>query len=113
MRLAVPLFVLLALAAETTALAWQYPGGGQYPPGQYPPGQYPPNTYPTQLPGGIPVGIQVPEIKLPRRGSKDKPEEVKMTLASVDGTLRKLRDKDLFLQTSSQQVLRFRLLAKT
>src|SRR5215470_3478553 len=103
MRLAVPLLGLLLLAAESTVLAWQYPGG------QYP-GQYPPNTYPTQLPGGIPVGIPVPEIKLPRRGTKDKPDEVKTTLASVDGTLRKLREKDLFLQASPQRLLRFRLL---
>src|ERR1700724_30713 len=53
----------------------QYPTGqyppGQYPPGQYPPAQYPPgqypNTYPTRLPGGIPVGLPIPEIKLPKK----------------------------------------------
>src|SRR5947207_11197356 len=86
----------------------QYPPGqyppGQYPPGQYPPGQYPPNTYPGRLPGGIPVGIPVPEIKLPKKGEKPSksggPErEVKMKLASVDGSLRKLGEKDLFLQS--------------
>ena len=102
----------------------QYPPGqyppGQYPPGQYPPGQYPPgqypNTYPTRLPGGIPVNLPVPEVKLPKRDSKDKnggSSDAKMTLAPVDGTLRKLGDKDLFLQTAGKTVLRFRLLVKT
>lgn len=95
----------------------QYPPGG-YPPGQYPPGQYPggypPNTYPTRLPGGIPVGIPVPEVKLPKRQPKDKADDgVKMTLATVDGALRKIGEKDLVLQTSSKKLLRFRLLAKT
>jgi hypothetical protein len=107
----------------------QYPPGqyppGQYPPGQYPPGQYPggqyppgqyPNTYPTRLPGGIPVNLPVPEVKLPKRESKDKnggSSDAKMTLAPVDGTLRKLGDKDLFLQTTGKTLLRFRLLVKT
>ncbi|HWC98945.1 MAG TPA: hypothetical protein VG456_19430 [Candidatus Sulfopaludibacter sp.] len=100
----------------------QYPPGqyppGQYPPGQYPPGQYPPgqypNTYPTRLPGGIPVNLPVPEVKLPKRDSKDKGGAgPSLTLAPVDGTLRKLGDKDLFLQTTGKTVLRFRLLAKT
>src|SRR5438552_18227588 len=76
----------------------QYPPGqyppGQYPPGQYPPGQYPPNTYPTRLPGGIPVGIPVPEVKLPKRQPKEKsPDEMKITIASVDGALRKMGEK--------------------
>jgi len=96
----------------------QYPPGqyppGQYPPGQYPPGQYPPNTYPTRLPGGVPVGIPVPEVKLPKRQPKEKnPDEVKLTIASVDGTMRKMGEKDLFLQPAPQRILRFRLLAKT
>src|SRR5690348_9076560 len=89
-------WLLGMLAACPEALAWQYPGQyppGQYPPGQYPPGQYPPNTYPTRLPGGVPVGIQVPDIKLPKRESKTGPEESKVTLASADGALRKLREK--------------------
>lgn len=98
----------------------QYPGQyppGQYPPGQYPPGQYPPgqypNTYPTRLPGGIPVNLPVPNVNLPKKSPKDKgsggPE---VTLAPVDGSLRKLAEKDLFLQTS-KAVLHFRLLPKT
>jgi len=96
----------------------QYPPGqyppGQYPPGQYPPGQYPPNTYPTRLPGGVPVGIPVPEVKLPKRQPKEKnPDEVKLTIKSVDGTMRKMGEKDLFLQTAPQRILKFRLLAKT
>jgi hypothetical protein len=116
----------------------QYPPGqyppGQYPPGQYPPGGYPPttypggyppgtypggyppNTYPTRLPGGVPVGIPVPEVKLPKKDKdKEKPKEgeVKMTLASVEGALRKLGEKDLVLQAGPKKLLRFRLLAKT
>jgi hypothetical protein len=105
-----------------------YPPGGQYPPstyppgGQYPPGQYPPNTYPdsypTRLPGGVPVNLPVPNIKLPKKKGKDEPsatkqEQNKVTLASVDGTLRRLREKDLVLETSRKAMLRFRLIAKT
>lgn len=95
----------------------QYPPGqyppGQYPPGQYPPGQYPPNTYPTRLPGGIPVGIPVPEVKLPKKQPKEKSDDVKTTVVSVDGTFRRMGEKDLYLQAAHQRVLRFRLLAKT
>jgi hypothetical protein len=104
----------------------QYPPGqyppGQYPPGQYPPGQYPPgqypNTYPTRLPGGIPVEIPMPRVELPKRQPKDKSskpgeETAKMTLASADGTLRSMGEKDLYLETKPQRILRFRLLAKT
>src|SRR5450756_1475550 len=88
----------------------QYPNGGQYPPGQYPPGQYP-NTYPSnRLPGGIPM----PNIHLPGKKPKGKAEEeVRTTVASADGTLRKLGERDLLLQTNKRTVLRFRLLAKT
>ena len=101
----------------------QYPPGqyppGQYPPGQYPPGQYPPNTYPntypTRLPGGVPVNLPVPEVKLPKGKEKGKgnADDTKTTVASVDGTLRRLGEKDLVLQTSKRNLLRFRLLAKT
>lgn len=104
----------------------QYPPGqyppGQYPPGQYPPGQYPPNTYPPNtypMPGGVPIGIQVPEIKLPKHSSKDKNEKAgssheaaKITVVSVDGGLRRLGEKELVLQ-APRGMLRFRLLAKT
>jgi hypothetical protein len=99
----------------------QYPPGqyppGQYPPGQYPPGQYPPNQYPARLPGGIPLNLPVPELKLPKRKPKeDKKEDtsgVKITLASVDGPLRQLGEKDLLLEKNSTRVLKFRLLVKT
>ena len=99
----------------------QYPPGqyppDQYPPGQYPPGQYPPNTYPGRLPGGVPVGIQVPELKLPKRQPKDKrkggEDDVKITLASVEGAFRKMGEKDLLIETPRRGILRFRLLAKT
>jgi len=102
----------------------QYPPGqyppGQYPPGQYPPGQYPPgqypNTYPTRLPGGVPVNLPVPNVGLPKKQSKEKggsEGDSKISLAPVDGALRKLGEKDLYLQTNGKTVLRFRLLAKT
>jgi hypothetical protein len=97
----------------------QYPPGGTYPPGQYPPGTYPPgtyppNTYPGRLPGGVPIGLPVPEVKLPKKkDSQGKNDDVKTTFVSVDGTLRKLGEKDLLLQAAHQRVLRFRLLAKT
>lgn len=120
MRIAAALVACCGLALA------QYPPGqyppGQYPPGQYPPGyppgqypgQYPPNTYPTRLPGGVPVGLPVPEVKLPKKQPKEKKDdEVKITMASADGTLRKMGEKDLFLQTSPKAILRFRLLAKT
>ena len=110
--LAVALFMLEGLAFCQT-----YPPG-QYPdPNQYPPGQYPPNQYPARLPGGIPIGIPVPQINLPKRKPKeDKKEDtsgVKITLASVDGALRKLGEKDLLLETNPTRILKFRLLVKT
>jgi hypothetical protein len=95
----------------------QYPPGqyppGQYPPGQYPPGQYPPNQYPGGTypgPGGIPITL--PGIHLPERKKKSD-DSTRVTVQSVDGTLRKLAEKDMLLQISSSKVLRFRLLAKT
>jgi hypothetical protein len=82
----------------------------QYPPGQYPPGQYPGGQYPTErrLPGGLPF----PDLRLPRRQPKGKESGAKITVASVDGILRKVGQKDLLLQVR-RDVLRFRLLAKT
>jgi hypothetical protein len=118
----IPFAIALPLCA-------QYPT--QYPPGQYPPGQYPPNTYPPTYPGGyppttyppntvplpgpVPVGLPVPTVKLPSKTPKDKskPDETKTTVASVDGALRKLGEKDLVLETPKHALLRFRLLAKT
>jgi len=98
----------------------QYPPGqyppGQYPPGQYPPGQYPPNTVPVQLPGGIPVGIPVPQVNLPKRAPKDDrsgADSAKIALIGVDGTLRELGEKELFLDVTGKHLLRFRLLVKT
>ncbi|HYI92104.1 MAG TPA: DUF3824 domain-containing protein [Bryobacteraceae bacterium] len=98
----------------------QYPGG-QYPPGQYPPGQYPPNQVPARLPGGVGVGIPIPEIKIPKREKSEKDKkaektndkEIKITLKTIDGTLRELREKDLILETAEKGFLRFRLLTKT
>ena len=98
----------------------QYPPG-QYPPGQYPTGQYPPNTYPTRLPGGVPVNIPVPEIKLPKRkpkkgdrnDEKKNGKEVTVTLKDYEGTLRKIGPKELLLEDPSKRIFEFRLLVKT
>src|ERR1035438_3314731 len=97
----------------------QYPGGqypqqgGQYPPGQYPPGQYPPGQYP---PGQYPQ--QQPTIGLPGRRPSDKSsntnsDSLKVAIRAVDGTLRELGEKDLYLETSNHKILRFRMLTKT
>jgi hypothetical protein len=63
----------------------------------------------------VPVNLPAPEVKLP--GKKDKGKnngsEMKTTVAGVDGTLRKLGEKDLVLQSAKKSLLRFRLLAKT
>jgi hypothetical protein len=87
----------------------------QYPGGQYPNGQYPPGQYPARLPGGIPVNI--PSINLPKRKPKDDSKndsgDLKVAVASVEGKLRKMGEKDLVLEKSSNRILRFRLLVKT
>jgi hypothetical protein len=59
---------------------------------------------------GIPIGI--PGIHLPKKKPKDDAKS-KVTVESVDGSLRKLNEKDLLLQTSGGKILRFRLIAKT
>ncbi len=65
------------------------------------------------------MGLPVPEIKLPKKkndksgSSGSSHDDEKMTVASADGSLRKLGEKDLLLQTGRKAVLRFRLLAKT
>jgi hypothetical protein len=102
---------------ESGAFGQTYPTDpSQYPAGQYPPGQYP-DQYPARLQGGIPLGIPMPQIKLPGRKAKDKDSErsdgSKITLASAEGALRKLGEKDLLLETGKERVLKFRLLAKT
>jgi hypothetical protein len=106
----------------------QYPGGqypqqyppGQYPPGQYPPGQYPPGQYPPgQYPGqiGLPGGVGVPmPTKIPGRKPSDSStnsNSTKVSLRAVDGTLRELGEKDLYLETSKHKILKFRVLTKT
>lgn len=129
---ATPFALLLSLLTSHAAWSQTYPQGqyptGQYPQGQYPPGQYPPGQYPTdsvpmRLPGGIPLGVPIPELKLPKREPKtDKTTannksssssgDLKMTLRAVDGTLRELGEKDLFVEVN-KRILRFRLLTKT
>src|SRR5471030_2523178 len=126
MRRCLPALLLFGALAAAQTYPGQYPSQyppGQYPPGQYPPGQYPPgqypNTYPTRMPGGVPIGLPVPEIKLPKKkgdktpGAGSSHDDEKITVASVDGSLRKLGEKDLLLQPGKKAVLRFRLLAKT
>jgi hypothetical protein len=104
--------VLGVVASAQTLPPGQYPSG-RYPPGQYPQDQYPPGQYPGQYPQQrLPGGLPIPDLKFPRRQPKDAKQNAKVTVASVDGTLRKLREKDLLLQTR-RGVLRFRLLAKT
>jgi hypothetical protein len=49
--------------------------------------------------------------KKPKAGKGD--EQVHATVASADGSLRKLGEKDLLLETGKRVVLRFRLLPKT
>jgi hypothetical protein len=99
------------LAAPVAAqYGGQYPPG-QYPPGQYPPGQYPPGQYPqgTQYPAGtvpgpmgIPIGI--PGIHLPKKKQKDQ-TTTRVNVQSVDGSLRRLNEKDLLLQTQPNRIL--------
>ncbi len=114
-------FVLPALLAAATVRAQfpgQYPPGqyppGQYPPGQYPPGQYPPGQYP---PGsiGLPGGINLPVPKLPGKKNKDSSDSnsTRVALRAVDGSLRELGEKDLYLETSKHKLLKFRTLTKT
>lgn len=107
-------------APQTNQYPQQYPPQGPYPQEPYP-GQYPPNQYPARLPGGVPIGIPVPEIKLPKKKPKTtdgketsgNPNDLKISLASVEGTLRKITARDLILETPKNRILRFRLLAKT
>ncbi|MCC6587147.1 MAG: hypothetical protein IT168_10685 [Bryobacterales bacterium] len=94
----------------------QYPGGqypgGQYPGGQYPGGQYPGGQYPGgRYPGGGGTGI--PGIKWPKRKSKESEKGDKAMLAPADGTLRQIRERDLVIQTSKNDLVRFRLIPKT
>jgi hypothetical protein len=118
------LFVVGLLSGLCLTSSAQYPPstypGGQYPPGQYP-GQYPPNTYPPNTyppntyPGPAGIPLPVPNIHLPSRKPKtdNSTNSTRTTVESVDGTLRKLGEKDLLLETASNKILRFRLLAKT
>ena len=55
----------------------------------------------------------MPEIHLPKKKDKNDKNDVKVTVAAVDGTLRRLREKDLLLRSGRGALLRFRLLGKT
>src|ERR1017187_5091243 len=112
LRLAVVAVAAMLLCAVPASA--QYPTGGQYPTGQYPPNQYPNQYPPGQYPNTYPPGLPMPNIHLPSKKPKpDKGEEVRTTVASVDGSLRRLGEKDLLLETGKGTILRFRLLAKT
>ena len=108
-----------ALLVEVAPCQSQYPAGQNPPPGQYPPNSYPDN-YPVRLPGGVPVGVPIPQIKLPKKKDKAEPKnapapnsDLKMSLRAIDGTLRELAEKELYLDAGSKRLFRFRLLAKT
>lgn len=114
--LAVSLLTVPATAQVGRYPGGQYPGGqypgGQYPGGQYPGGQYPGGQYPGgQYPGGGGTGI--PGIKWPKRKSKEGEKGNKAMLAPADGTLRQIRERDLVIQTSKNDLVRFRLIPKT
>jgi hypothetical protein len=56
----------------------------------------------------------MPNIHLPKRKPKaESTSTSKVTVASLEGTLRKLGEKDLLLQISSSRVLKFRLIPRT
>jgi hypothetical protein len=60
--------------------------------------------------------VNIPGINLPQRhkDKKDGPSEgMTIKVASADGALRNLGEKDLLLETAKDRVLKFRLLAKT
>jgi hypothetical protein len=56
------------------------------------------------LPGGVPLNVPVPEIKLPKRGDKSagSGNGAKISLVAADGTLRELGKKDLYFNTGEQ-----------
>jgi hypothetical protein len=61
---------------------------------------------------GIPM--PVPNIHLPKRKEKtNNTATTKMTVETLEGTLRKLAEKDLLLQTSPSKILKFRLIPRT
>jgi hypothetical protein len=57
---------------------------------------------PTKLPG-----------RKPNDGSNTNANNVRVALRAVDGTLRELGEKDLYLETDKHKILKFRMLAKT
>ncbi len=61
--------------------------------------------------GALSTAANAPENQHLQNAPLDPPG--KPVVAPVDGTLRKLGEKDLYLQTNSKTVLRFRLLART
>src|ERR1022692_4752262 len=89
-----PLAPALLLLLTISPARAQY--GGQYP------GQYPGNG----------VGIPMPNIHLPGRRPKSGNSN-KVTVQSVDGTLRKLSEKELLLQLTPRRVLQFKLVDNT
>jgi hypothetical protein len=93
----------------------QYPGGqypNQYPGGQYPGGQYPQGQYPSQYPSGTSEPSS-PKTSTKKSSDSSASNNVRVPLRAADGSLRELGEKDLFLETSSHKILKFRMLTKT
>jgi hypothetical protein len=95
-----------------------YPQSSPYPNDPQNPNPYPtqnPNQYP--VPGRVPLSLPIPGIGLPKKGSKDdKPansNQSKLNLRAVDGTLRELGEKNIYIEASGKRLFRFRLLEKT
>jgi hypothetical protein len=59
--------------------------------------------------------LPIPSIHLPSRKPKtdNSGNSIRTAVESIDGTLRRLGEKDLLLETASHKVFRFRLIAKT
>ena len=95
--------------------------GDALPDGPQNPNQYPtqnPNQYPNQypVPGRVPLSLPIPGIGRQEDPKDDKPansNQSKLNLRAVDGTLRELGEKNIYIEASGKRLFRFRLLEKT
>ncbi len=113
------------LMSAPTGFAQTYPGQSPAPYPQsspYPTDPQNPNQYPNQYPapGRVPLSLPIPSIGLPKKGPKeDKTADKantshdKLNLRAVDGTLRELGEKNIYIEASGKRLFRFRLLEKT
>jgi hypothetical protein len=97
-----------------------YPQGTPYPTDPQNPNQYPtqnPNQYPNQypVPGRVPLSLPIPGIgkKTPKDDKPANSNQSKLNLRAVDGTLRELGEKNIYIEASGKRLFRFRLLEKT